>query len=93
MAVFKVKQKKGKRKKVKFSKIVFRIPQSRKNQLERYCKANNTTPRIALRKIINSYLDENTPLITEIKVPKNQLTLFNLHEFDKGGIQTTMDLQ
>ncbi len=77
----KLKQKKNKRKKVKFSKIVFRIPQSRKKQLDRYCKANNTTPRIALRRIINAYLDENAPAFVEYEIPKNQLTLFVAEDF------------
>jgi hypothetical protein len=90
----KVKQQKGKgkRKKTKFVKIVFRIPMSRKKQLERYCVANDTTPRIALRKIINTYLDENAPAISTKVVPKNQLKLFDLKDYDHGGIQTQMDL-
>ena len=90
----KVKQQKGKgkRKKTKFVKIVFRIPMSRKKQLERYCAANDTTPRIALRKIINAYLDENAPPVSTKVVPKNQLKLFDLKDYDHGGIQTRMDL-
>ncbi|MEI6347301.1 MAG: hypothetical protein WCP69_05070 [Bacteroidota bacterium] len=91
MAILKVKQKKGKRKKAKFVKIVFRIPKTRKNQLEVYCRSNNTTPRIALRRIINSYLDEKTPIKNGPSVPKNQLTLFDLMDYDNGGIQTAMD--
>lgn len=81
-----------KKQKVKFVKIVFRIPLSRKKQLERYCKANNTTPKIALRKIINAYLDEHAPAVNETIVPKNQLTLFDLKAYDHGGIQTKMEL-
>ncbi len=84
-------KKKDQKKKVKFVKIVFRIPLSRKKQLERYCKANNTTSILALRKIINNHLDEHTPAINEQIVAKNQLTLFDLKAYDQGGIQTTMD--
>jgi len=92
MITSKVKRKKGKRKKTKFVKIVFRIPMSRKKQLERYCDANGTTPRIALRKIINAYLDENAPAISTKVVQKNQLKLFDLKDYDHGGIQTRMEL-
>jgi hypothetical protein len=91
MAISKVRQKKGKRKKAKFSKIVFRIPQSRKRQLERYCRLNDTTPRVALRRIINSYLDENIPISSIHETPKNQLKLFDYDALQKGGIQTAMD--
>lgn len=85
-------RKKGKRKKTKFVKIVFRIPISRKKQLERYCNANGTTPRVALRKIINTFLDENAPAVSVNTVPKNQLKLFELKDYDHGGIQTKMEL-
>ncbi len=92
MITSKIERKKGKRKKTKFVKIVFRIPMSRKKQLERYCVANDTTPRIALRRIINDYLDENAPAVNTKEPPKNQLKLFDLKDYDHGGIQTRMEL-
>ena len=84
-------KKRDHKKKIKFVKIVFRIPLSRKKQLERYCKANHTTSKLALRKIINNHLDEFAPPANEQIVAKNQLTLFDLKAYDHGGIQTTMD--
>ncbi len=77
--------------KTKFVKIVFKIPLSRKKQLDRYCKLKNTTSKVALRKIINTYLDENAPAQNEPIVAKNQLTLFDMKAYDHGGIQTIMD--
>lgn len=91
MAISKAKRNMRKQKKVKFVKIVFKIPLQRKKQLERYCQANNTTARVALRKIINNYLDENAPAVNEKIVPKNQLALFDLKAYDNGGIQTTLE--
>lgn len=91
MTKLKAHKKRERSKKNKFVKIVFRIPLSRKKQLDRYCKLNNTTSKVALRKIINNYLDENAPAINEVFTPKNQLTLFDMKAYDNGGIQTTLD--
>lgn len=89
------KKKPKKKKKVKFYRLHFKLSENKKNQLEWYCKTNNTTKNKVLRSLINDFLDDNCKKDSEKStiVPKNQLTLFDVDSFyDKGSTQLTMDM-
>lgn len=88
------KTKPKKKKKVKFYRLHFKLSENRKNQLEWYCKTNNTTKNKVLRGLINDFLDENCKKDTDKNVSsKNQLQLFDVDSFyDKGSAQLTMDM-
>lgn len=83
-----------KKKKVKFYRLHFKLSENRKNQLEWYCKTNNTTKNKVLRGLINDFLDENCKKDPDKYVTsKNQLQLFDVDSFyDKGSAQLTMDM-
>lgn len=84
-----------KKKKVKFYRLHFKLSENRKNQLDWYCKTNNTTKNKVLRCLINDFLDENCKKDSEkgSVISKNQLKLFDVDSFyDKGSAQLTMDM-
>lgn len=69
----------GKRKKVKYRKISFKITQSQYLLLQKHCKSQKTTVvkslKSTIKKQIHKYTDKN--YVEPKPVPQNQLSLFD----------------
>lgn len=77
-------RRKKKRKKVRYSKITFKLSFKQKKSLVNYCRARQTTPTKLIKKSIKRYIngfDQNVP--EEYYVTENQLDLFEEKEENK----------
>lgn len=77
-------RRKKKRKKVRYSKITFKLSLKQKKSLVNYCRARQTTPTKLVKKSIKRYIngfDKNVP--EEYYVTENQLDLFEAKEDKK----------
>ena len=66
-----------KRKKVRYSKITFKLSSRQKRSLLNYCEARQTTPNKLIKKSIHRYIngfDKSVP--KEFYITENQLDLF-----------------
>lgn len=84
-----------KRKKLKkFYELSFKLSSSKKEELDILCIENGTSINKILRSSIYNYIEAHKELLESPKkyVPKNQLKLFNVEEYDKGGFQIEMNI-
>lgn len=69
---------KGRRKKVKYRKVDFKLTDGQKKALERYCRVHNVTPVRFIKSLVNNhvarYRNESAP---PSYVTENQLELFD----------------
>lgn len=79
----KKKNKKSKKKPVKFRQIKFKLSDYQKKALDKYCRANQLTPVRFMRALVNDhvarYRHENRP---KSYVTDNQLELFSTENED-----------
>jgi len=73
---------KRKRKKVRFYKTDFKIPESTQKQLKGFCKKHHTTPNKVFRKALKEFLDRNHfhHEHYDSQVAANQMSIFDLLE-------------
>lgn len=73
---------KRKRKKVKFYKADFKIPESTKKQLNGFCRKHHTTANKVFRRALKEFLDRNHFHHDHFdnQVPANQMSIFDLLE-------------
>lgn len=70
-----------KRRKVKFYKADFKIPESTKKRLNGFCTKNNTTANKVFRRALVEFLDKNHFHFEHYQeIPENQLSIFDLLE-------------
>jgi len=69
---------KQRKKKVKFYKKDFKLPESTQKKLKYYCNKYSTTQNKVFRKALNEFLKRNLPLNEnhQVEVSPNQLSLF-----------------
>jgi len=72
--------KKRKRKKVKFYRADFKIPESAKRRLNGFCRKHNTTANKVLRRALYEFLDKNHFHVEHYdgQVAANQMSIFDL---------------
>ena len=82
------------RKRKKFHELSFKISAVKKEQLDILCIETETTVNKILRNSIYQFIEDNKELLEAPKkfTAKNQLKLFNVEEYDKGGFQLEIEV-
>lgn len=86
-------RRKKKRKKVRYSKIIFKLSSKQRKSLVNYCRARKTTPTKLIKKSIKRYIngfDQNVP--EEYYVTENQLDLF-VEEKEENNQKPEVEIQ